>query len=225
MSTKLKLYKFRGIASAEDKTSVGRIDQIINTGQLYGAKFSEMNDPMEGAFQYWATSNSNKNLAKISENIIGEKTRYGIVSLTSNWSNLLMWSYYASGMHGICIEIEIPTEEGFAIPISYSHVVEDLNRSQNLSADQMAEQLLLRKAHVWSHEQEYRILVKDKNLVDVSISGVLLGERFDRESFAKLNSGHDLVDLCNQRRIPVYNTSVDWSHQTVLVHKTEISRK
>ena len=137
----MKLYKFRQLTSYKD---LERIIEILETKKFHCAKFSEMNDPMEGV--YIATVPS-----KIDE-ILNEKSKKRICSFSSKegFKNFAMWGYYANGFKGIAIEIEV--DESIVKKVKYEDEVPETRD---------VEEILTTKLKYWKHEAEYRFITED----------------------------------------------------------------
>ena len=103
------LYKFRSLSSALD---LDRAKQILETGHFWCSKFSELNDPMEGAF----TILSDAVISDEFKSVYKEKSRYKICSFSGQrgFENPAMWGYYANGFRGICIRVEVEDESKIA---------------------------------------------------------------------------------------------------------------
>lgn len=79
------LYKYQSLQNLE------RFLDIIVDNRLYGALYNEMNDPMEGYFQY--DPNVNKSLAS---SILNGKGKRYICSLSKKSNIGLIWTHYAN---------------------------------------------------------------------------------------------------------------------------------
>lgn len=90
------LYKYRSLENLE------RFLDIVIDNKLYGALYKEMNDPMEGYFQYSPDVDKSV-LTGIWE---GKNKRY-ICSLSKKSNIGLMWTHYANENKGCCIEVEV----------------------------------------------------------------------------------------------------------------------
>lgn len=86
----------------------------------------------------------------------------GVACLTTKHDDMLMWSHYADGHRGFCLEFD-----GTSLPFSkalatrYRNATPSLNLVNvlgNQDADAMLEAMVLTKAECWSYEQEWRIL-------------------------------------------------------------------
>ena len=68
------------------------------------ASYSELNDPMEGAF---VITGDHRNIDNSWLEILrSEKNDLRICSLSRSFNNILMWAHYADSNNGCCIECE-----------------------------------------------------------------------------------------------------------------------
>jgi len=144
------LYKYRGFENFEFA-----LDIFVNQ-RLYAATYKKLNDPMEGRFIY------GKNLSKrvnINE-IVGDKARYKILSLSETPNNMLMWSYYSEAHAGFVVGVEITQTSAIKRKVKYIEYlrIDDVRR-QNLAL-----YILSRKLKLWKHECERRVFIKDPGL-------------------------------------------------------------
>lgn len=84
----------------------------------------------------------------------------GVLSLSSSHENILMWSHYAFGHRGVCLQFRVSTDPDFlagALPVAYSA---ELAIPTLFGRDhwERVEALLLTKAADWSYEREWRVL-------------------------------------------------------------------
>jgi hypothetical protein len=97
MEDTLTLYKFRSLNNFEF------IADIILNQRVYAAQFFDLNDPMEGLFKY-----THEHEAAYIDEVVKEKKRCRICSFSRTSENILMWSHYADGFRGVCIEVKVP---------------------------------------------------------------------------------------------------------------------
>ena len=78
---------------------------ILIYKRLYMASYSELNDPMEGAF---VITGDHRNIDNSWLEILrSEKNDLRICSLSRSFNNILMWAHYADSNNGCCIECEV----------------------------------------------------------------------------------------------------------------------
>lgn len=91
------LYKYRGLTNIQYA-----LDIFINQ-RMFAAEFKKLNDPMEGIYLYEPGKLSKENARKIYD----QKSIYRILSLSEEYNNMLMWSYYAEGHSGIVVGVTV----------------------------------------------------------------------------------------------------------------------
>jgi len=118
---------------------------------------------------------------------------FGVVSFSSCNDDLLMWSHYAGGHNGICIEFRCTHQEhldffGQVQQVRYSDQLPTVN-FYTTPVLHTSVALILTKARHWSYEQEWRMVVPDakrlSNYVDLPpgiISAVYLGCQISSEN-------------------------------------------
>lgn len=178
-------YKFRGV-SALDHT----LDILINN-RLYCANWRDLNDPMEGIFEY--SSRGDRRRRQELEMIRDHKLRYRVCSLSRIWNSPLLWAHYADGFKGLAIEVELPDpidiHDPAFNPLGYNSdaLLVDLQYRQEWAfseVDQgdepltLAQRILCSKHEAWRYEEEVRILSREAFFnVRGRIRSVVLGPR------------------------------------------------
>lgn len=139
------IYKFRSLGTQEDFI---RAKIIIETGHFWCSKFSELNDPMEGAFHA-------STIEKINE-ASTQKMQYKICSFSNvgAFKNPTLWGYYANGFRGIAIEVKCANDQ--LKKINYEKDIVSID-------EKTVEEILTTKLKSWKKEGEYRFLVESKN--------------------------------------------------------------
>lgn len=145
-----KIYKF---CTFNDFTR-----DILITEKFFFNDWEKMNDPLEGFFQYYKTNKTDDNVS----DIYTEKNTYGISCFSKDYNEILMWSHYANGHLGICIEVEIDetlcTKNDIDIvDIKYKKDIESI---VTIGAD--VKELLSKKLNKWKYEKEVRVFCKGK---------------------------------------------------------------
>lgn len=190
------LYKYRSLENLE------RFLSIIIDKKLYGALYNEMNDPMEGYFLY----NKKYNLSSLLD-IINEKQRTYICSLSRQGNIGLMWTHYADENKGCCIEIKNPTASGWKeVPVIYSVSL------PNIDSSSTAEDILKTKSSVWKYEKEIRYLCcpitydDDRPQLDVEISRVFVGYKVEEQRYRLIEKIIKALD----HSVEVIKMSKEW---------------
>jgi len=169
----MKLYKYRSLANFEFTADI-----LINK-RLYAAHFKDLNDPMEGDFSPDDDVEYNKQVEAAIDSI-------RICSLSSDFTNPILWAHYADGYKGICIEIEIDESKLKANEVNYGpfNPIPSPNH-RGVHGDETvytphdwAEVCLRGKYEEWKYENEYR-LFSNTEFIDsgFQITSVLLGVR------------------------------------------------
>lgn len=84
------------------------------------ASYSELNDPMEGAF---VITGDHRNIDNSWLEILrSEKNDLRICSLSRSFNNILMWAHYADSNNGCCIECEVVSSPDIVEEISVDYV-------------------------------------------------------------------------------------------------------
>lgn len=123
--------------------------------------------------------------------------RVGILCLSKNPSNGLMWSHYAGSHKGLCICFEHHNEPFFgrAQEITYSSNFPQVSRIRD-DDEKIMNAVLLTKASFWSYEEEWRIIDYTgkpgmKRFPSHLLTGVIFGlqmTRNDREQIIQWGS-------------------------------------
>lgn len=140
-----KYYKYR---SLED---LKRFLEIIMNQKLWSSTYRELNDPMEGAFQYDPVFKG----ANFIRTLQNQKQHTFICSLSKTYQNGLMWSFYANEHKGVCIELEPNTsvKDWHLIDVDYVPNIAMIGK-ESATVDNV----LSKKSSQWSYEQEVRFI-------------------------------------------------------------------
>lgn len=85
------------------------------------------------------------------------KSNVGILCLTENPLNILMWSHYGGNHSGVCIGFDSELDPfGDAVPVRYSD--ERSRVSFTSTPDELVERVLLTKSKHWEYEKEWRVI-------------------------------------------------------------------
>lgn len=164
------LYKYRSVNCGNFE----RFADIIQQNRLYAAKYSELNDPLEGHYFY----NKDKIPREVISQIKHEKGKTRICSLSNTSDNYLVWSHYADGYRGIAIGVVV-TDVNKPVPVTYRKQLQSFRK--NLKA----KDILMCKLNLWSYEDEYRVLT-DQQYVEVQIKEIILGAKMDKNTKAMI---------------------------------------
>lgn len=162
-------YKYRSLQN------LNRILDILINERLYAAKFQNLNDPMEGHYQYNAEIDRN-----LKEQIQSERDRTLICSLSRRSDIGLMWTHYADECRGCCIELRVTSQSWREIDIHYR------DHLPNLTS---VEDILSVKGKAWSYEDEVRYIKtfnensKMNYYLEIAVSKVYIGSEVSRSDF------------------------------------------
>jgi hypothetical protein len=149
-----------------------------------------------------------------STNHFASDQRFGVVSLSEIWDNLLLWSHYANCHKGFCVgfDREKLKNSDFVSASSQVAYYEQIPQISPLEKDIMWEIFLktCSKAKDWSYEREVRLIklwddpVESKRRVvelpDGYIKEVTLGMAINEKS------KKDIVEICKENHIIVYQS-------------------
>ena len=130
------------------------IDIVLNS-RLYGASYKDLNDPMEGRY-------NKKGLETEDFKIInGSLKRSFICSFSKKQEdhkypdNYLMWSHYADGHRGCCIEFTLKDNKNYwkVDEIKYNN---EMPKFSKQDIENSIDNFLYNKTELWKNEQEWR---------------------------------------------------------------------
>lgn len=127
----------------------------IALSRLKVARFSDVNDPFEVFGVNFHERGTRKIIRSFKNNYDGEK---GLLCFTSDWSNSMIWSHYASKHKGICLGFNLKRTRVLQVEYVKDRIRANLN-GKNSIPKALEERLLRTKADYWEYENELRILV------------------------------------------------------------------
>lgn len=194
------LYKYRTIESLKD--------YYLRKSEAYFAKFASLNDPYEAYANYateysdedwraifrklgtppyaWAFlldtihSNPDKMHEIIRQCIDAGTAEAGVLCLSAENDNLLLWTHYAAEGKGVCVEFDIEQDPCFFLlpkQVSYSNDIVSLNY---MKEQERAMEPLYHKSAQWSYENEYRVIKP----------GFIGARAFNKEALTSIIFGH-----------------------------------
>lgn len=163
------LYKYRSLANFRNF-----VDILLNK-RLYGAKYDSLNDPFEGIL-LTKIEDLPSSLCERKRELQKERNDSRICSLSETHDVNLMWSHYADGHKGCCIELNvIPNERWHKLSVNYS------DRSLDICENTTIEEVLSYKLSPWSYEKEVRFVTTgDTRFLKVHINKIYLGCKMSR---------------------------------------------
>jgi hypothetical protein len=117
------------------------------------------------------------------DSLLSEIAKLGILCLSMKRDDILMWSHYADGHTGFCLEF---AKEGlkswnFCAPIRYRKSYPTFKEFANYPRE-LHRLFLLRKSEHWKHEKEWRVIAnceiprnRYQRFPDHLLTGVILG--------------------------------------------------
>lgn len=172
--SKFTFYKFKPLYDFE------HVADIIMNNRLYSTEFKNLNDPMEGVFEYEADVDR-----RIVTDILNEKKQNKICSLAREYHNPILWAHYADSFKGICIEVEVDYDKVNLQGIHYDTstlLIKNIPEEDlfHRPAKTLAKDALTRKYKDWEYEDEVRLL-NNSNLNHISdgieIKSIIFGIR------------------------------------------------
>lgn len=195
----MKLYKFRSLNNFD------RIVDILTNNKFHLSNWNDLNDPMEGYFQYIICNTDLIYKEKI-ERFISSKNELKICAFSSKYHPILLWTNYADQHKGIAIEITLnPVKVKNLYKITYGKNIPELNFDSNPTPIDV----LSRKIKFWSYEKEYRYIDYTDSTSVGKITGIYFGIR--TELYYK-NLIHNLIN----NSIPTYETKLDFDKNRIV---------
>lgn len=149
-------------------------DEIIEHHQM----FSNLRATWSGATSRQLSEYLFQTLATI---IVNAKIQnVGILSLTTDYANCLMWSHYAKNHQGVCVEIEIPEKTKGLNKVVYTENQPSLMIYEgNHERYGRLTDIFYTKSKNWAYEKEWRIVAATGNEVksvpETSITRIIYG--------------------------------------------------
>lgn len=177
----LILYKYRNFDSFENV-----VDIIVNS-RLYAASYKNMNDPMEGCYDY-AIEHYNDDYIQDKLETAIEKQKFCSLSKKPNID--LMWGHYSKGHRGICFGIKLKNTKkgGKSYVVRYDGISNLTPAKDSRNIEERAQKILRYKNPCWEYEEEVRLFSTDGHLVDIEIVEVLFGSRVEQRYLALVNN-------------------------------------
>lgn len=168
----MTLYKYKS------STPFEHIADILMNERLYCAPYYSMNDPFEGVFvESFEMDGRRFSTLTTPEDLIApeDALRARVCSLSLTGSSVLLWSFYAQRLEGVCLEIDCTDLEPAPHKVVYPP---DIPRFDKPGFAPSVAYALSHKREEWLFEQEHRIISVNEY---VSIQGrlrrVVLGPR------------------------------------------------
>ncbi|MEJ8768173.1 DUF2971 domain-containing protein [Prevotella sp. HCN-7019] len=157
-------YKFRSLQNLK------RFIDIILNERLYASRYDELNDPMEGVY---LTNPSNGYIIQL---LRAKKYKTKICSLSEDYRHTLLWSHYADGHTGCCIEVSAVNEREQPTTVRYIENIPVVNDMKE------GKELLSHKSIVWEYEKEVRYFRKTSYL-HIRIHKIIFGLKVSEDDY------------------------------------------
>ncbi len=188
----MKLYKFRSLSNFD------RVVDILINNKFHLSNWNDLNDPMEGYFQYIIYKTDLAYREKIAR-FISNKNELRICSFSSKYHPILLWSNYADDHKGLAIEVTLnPDKVKNLYKIKYGNNIPELNFDLNPTPIEV----LSRKIKFWSYEKEYRVIDCKDSISIGKITGIYFGIK--TELYHK-----NLIRNLIKNSVPIYETKLD----------------
>jgi hypothetical protein len=166
------LYKYKPPGPFE------HVADILINERLYCSPYYHMNDPFEGVFlESIEMDGSRFSVLSTPDDLIAPEDYVvpRVCSLSSDCSSVLLWSFYAQRLEGVCFEIDCtglePSPHEVKYPVEIPRFAEPGFAPSTVFA-------LSHKREEWRFEQEYRLIALNEYvLVKGRIRRVMLGPR------------------------------------------------
>lgn len=137
-------------------TSVQHAISNLQNKRLKIATIVDLNDP----FDLCPIDTTHPAIADAIGNLVTFwRGRNGLLCLSRNWDNLLLWSHYGASHTGVCLGFDIPDgPDAFDLDVHYQPNVLQIKSRDDVNLD-LVTRLLRTKHESWSYEQEMRMFV------------------------------------------------------------------
>ncbi len=191
---------------ARDMPDANRIDQLYETDVLL--KRFERNSKNPEFRENWERDTKQ-----------AMDDNFGVLSLTTDRTSILMWSYYANKHEGFCVGYDVRVlldavkpvaHEAYALSrVKYQRDFPDLRLEGYVNTIDLVMALLTTKAKDWEHEQEYRLTLEGRNEMPISlpkcaIVEVIVGARMPSDHVEEIESlleGHGLLSTLRRAEL------------------------
>ena len=210
LNQSLKLcYKYREFSDNTDK--------IILNSELYFASHNSFNDPFDCNLEFREISsysdeefeehrkeiniedkNKHKYLEELRKKLISKKAKVGILCMSQDYKNILMWSHYAKNHEGLCFGFDFRLFEDEKINSSQVRYQEnheyELISFFNPPKGEI-KRMFTTKSEFWSYEKEVRFFDFDngigaKKFINECLKEIIFGCKADEINIKKI------IQLC-----------------------------
>jgi len=183
-----RLYRYRSL------DEFNRELDAIETGYLFCAAFTTLNDPMEGNFSSSRNLRKSENYHAVREAILSNKSRIGMCSFSEVHNHELMWAHYADQFRGICVgynfsKLRRHLPEGLSFVRMFYNETEPVIHRSKKSIDDQARMILSYKSYKWLYEREWRMFAPLGPALygnTASVTSIYLGSRITANHRAEM---------------------------------------
>ncbi len=201
------LYRYRPLT----KETIDREVEAIVEAYIYCPKFSQMNDPMEGAHRKSLPAIV-KGTREHDKEVLAAREKLGIASLSEVYDHEPMWAHYADKFGGLCIAfytrklLEGLPDDVDLIRMAYSEKAPILPLYKSTIVDK-AKLTLATKTVRWASEREWRIISPSVGKAEYrnqkAVSRIYLGSRINRAFEDRI------ISEMKKLKIPVVKMKID----------------
>ena len=124
----------------------------LSERRLKIAQIPQLNDPYEFRAVYMTHST---NVMAIERAITAFSEKCGVLCMTDNWHEVLMWSHYAERHQGLCLGFNVSDEH--ARKVEYiDRPTQDKSLDLNNIREDLIKSIFNRKSLAWKYESEFR---------------------------------------------------------------------
>lgn len=156
------LYRYRWFGP--DSKNLNREIEALTKPYIYCADFNRLNDPMEGYYRPSKMLRSKQTYKQIVRAFRDGKSGVGIASLSDTPHNELMWTHYAGGYSGFCIEFyarrlsNALSNDVLLVRLGYDDQPPRISGKDARDVPAAACKILSQKKYNWAYEREWRLL-------------------------------------------------------------------
>lgn len=199
-----KLYRYQPFQS-RDADKMKRLEDLFAKNQCYMVSPLWFNDPFDCKTLFTMRGSTPYHLEKFIKKLTGRSPspkgvnvdalkqgvrrvveKAGMLCLTEHRDNILMWSHYADGHRGFCIQLDMPLIKKNLVQVTYRHDYPTFKEFVHLEPNDIVKFLLARKSDEWAYEGEWRVILHaERGLEEVksrpvslppnSLTGVIFG--------------------------------------------------
>lgn len=206
MDRSLLLYKYRTFGEYTDK--------IMLNSELYFASHTSFNDPFDCNLALRTLSSftnkeynrffnkkvfgKGKDLKDFRKKLISEKAKVGILCMSQDYKNILMWSHYAKNHEGLCFGFDFRLFDDKKIKSSQVRYPEnyeyELISFFNPPKGEI-KRMFTTKSEFWSYEKEVRFfdfnnVIGTKKFIKECLKEIIFGCKADETNIRKI------IQLC-----------------------------